>query len=79
MSLIQAMSCDEGVPDDIYLSALINARTPEEIAFRDVLVFHRDVLNGGLDQALENRNRLFSRTSRLEPILPQGTREPISC
>jgi hypothetical protein len=51
---IAAMKCEEGVPDDVYLSASINARTPEEIAFRDLLLFHRDVLNGGLDQALEN-------------------------
>ena len=55
MSVIEEMEFDEEVPDDIYLSALDHARTPEEGAFRDLLVFHRDAINGGLDQALDNR------------------------
>lgn len=42
------------VPDPLYLAALEHAVSPEEVAFRDVLLFHRDFLNGGLDQALFN-------------------------
>jgi hypothetical protein len=55
MSLIDEMKSDEEVPDDIYLSASINARTPEEVAFRDVLFFHRVTLQDGLDGALTNQ------------------------
>jgi hypothetical protein len=40
------------VPDAVYLVSLDHAVTPEETVFRDVLVFHRDCLNGGLGQAL---------------------------
>jgi hypothetical protein len=45
----------EEVPESVYFAALDVATTPEEIAFRDVLVFHRDFLNGGLSQALGNQ------------------------
>ena len=55
MNPIETLKLDEEVPDEIYLSAVRHARTPEEIAFRDVLIFHRDALNGGLDQALDNQ------------------------
>jgi hypothetical protein len=43
------------VSDAVYLAAIDAAASPEEIAFRDVLVFHRDFLNGGLSQALANK------------------------
>ena len=46
---------DQAVPDAIYLTSLEHAVTLEEVAFRDVLTFHRDCLNGGLDQAFDNR------------------------
>jgi hypothetical protein len=46
---------NDEVPDSLYLASLDHAVTPEEVAFRDLLVFHRDCLNGGLDQALDNR------------------------
>jgi|CXWL01.1.fsa_nt_gi hypothetical protein len=49
------LSGDGDVPDALYLAALEFAVTPAECAFRDVLVFHRDVLNGGLSQALDNQ------------------------
>ena len=45
----------ESVPDNVYVAALENAVTAEEAAFRNVLIFHRDVLNGGLEQALWNQ------------------------
>ena len=45
----------EEVPDALYLASLEHAGTPEEIAFRDVLIFHRDCLNGGLAQGLDNQ------------------------
>jgi hypothetical protein len=44
----------DNVSDSVYLAALDSAQTPEEIAFRDVLIFHRGFLNGGLAQALSN-------------------------
>jgi len=53
--MLAQLDPDQEVPDAIYLAALEHAVTPEEIIFRDVLVFHRDILNGGLDQALSNR------------------------
>jgi hypothetical protein len=43
------------VSDALYLAALSTALSAAELAFRDVLVFHRDVLNGGLSQALGNQ------------------------
>ena len=49
------------VPDGLYLSAIGHAASPQENAFRDVLVFHRDFLNGGLDQALFNRRNVGER------------------
>jgi hypothetical protein len=55
---------EKGTPDTIYLSALDHARTQAEIAFRDVLIFHRDVLNGGLDQALFNQARTVGALAR---------------
>lgn len=47
---------DDGeVSESVYEAALDAATSPQEIAFRDVLVFHRDFLNGGLTQALSNK------------------------
>jgi hypothetical protein len=66
LSVAEAPNLDAEVPDDIYLSALDHARSPEELAFRDVLVFHRDALNGGLDQALDNK---VPDRARLTPFL----------
>jgi hypothetical protein len=53
------------VPDAIYLASLDHAVTAEEITFRELLTFHRDVLNGGLDQALGNAES----AGRLAPVL----------
>jgi len=55
------LSGDGEVSDALYLAALEFAATPEERVFRDVLVFHRDVLNGGLSQALANQGDDLAR------------------
>lgn len=55
------LSDADEVSDELYLAALDFAVTPAEIAFRDVLTFHRDVLNGGLDQALDNEGKELDR------------------
>jgi hypothetical protein len=57
---------DQELPDPIYLASLDHAVTPEEVAFRDVLVFHRDCLNGGLDQAIFN---LQNTGQPLDPVV----------
>ena len=64
--MTEKLNLDAEVPDDIYLSALDHARSPEEVAFRDVLIFHRDALNGGLDQALDNQ---APNRARLAPFV----------
>ncbi len=51
--------------DSVYVATLDAATTPEEIGFRDVLVLHRDFLNGGLSQALSNQFADLPNTSRL--------------
>jgi hypothetical protein len=56
-TMLAELDPDQEVPDAIYLASLEHAVTSEEIAFRDVLVFHRDCLNGGLDQAMFNREK----------------------
>jgi hypothetical protein len=43
------------VSDWVYEAALDAAVSAEETAFRDVLIFHRDFLNGGMSQALRNQ------------------------
>ncbi len=55
---------EQELPDAIYLASLDHAATPQEVAFRDVLVFHRDCLNGGLDQPI------FNRENTDQPIAP---------
>jgi hypothetical protein len=44
------------VGDALYIAAVENASSSAEQAFRDVLLFHRDLLNGGLSQALDNNS-----------------------
>ena len=64
--MLAELDPDQELPDAIYLASLDHAVMPEEIAFRDVLVFHRDCLNGGLDQAIFNRE---NTEQALAPVL----------
>jgi hypothetical protein len=43
------------VSDALYIAAVERASSPAEQAFRDVLLFHRDLLNGGFSQAIGNK------------------------
>lgn len=52
--MLDQLDPNSGVPDALYIAALKAATTPSEMAFRDVLKFHRDFLNGGFDQVLFN-------------------------
>jgi hypothetical protein len=49
------------VGDALYIAAVESASSSAEQAFRDVLLFHRDLLNGGFSQAIDNNSDDLSR------------------